>query len=175
MDRLVALIYDELHAMAHRELDRWRPGQTLNTTGLIHETYLKLVDQPQAGWQDRTHFLSVAAVAMRHIVVDYARRRGAKKRAGGAHPIRLDESQVGVEVRIDEIIAVDEALTALAAANERLSKVVELRFFGGLTVEETAEVLGVSERTVKREWRKARAFLYRVLGEGESNHGTADG
>jgi RNA polymerase sigma factor (TIGR02999 family) len=169
MDRLMALVYDELRAMARRELRRRRPGQTLTTTGLVHEAYLKLVDHPGATWQDRAHFLSVAAVTMRHILVDSARRRVAKKRGGEGIRIPLDDLPFGneepsAETRAVEILALDRALTSLAGLNERLSRLVELRFFAGLNEEETAEVMGTSERTVRRDWRKARAFLFQALG-----------
>lgn len=169
MHRLVSLVYDELHAMARRELRRRRPGQTLTTTALVHEAYVKLVDHAGAGFQDRSHFLSVAALAMRHVLVDAARRHAAKKRGGDELRITFDELRPGrdepeAEARAVEILAIDRALTALAALNDRLSKLVELRFFAGLTEEETAEVMGTSERTVRRDWRKARAFLFLALG-----------
>ncbi len=168
MDRLMTLVYDELRAVARRQLRRWRPGQTLDTTALVHEAYLRLVDQAGASWQDRAHFLSVAGVAMRHILVDAARRRAAKKRGGEGLRITLDElqpDQGGTDAsrRAVEILDLDEALTSLAARNERLSRLVELRFFAGLTEEETARTLGTSERTVRRDWLKARAFLFHTL------------
>lgn len=170
MDRLMTLVYDELRAVAHRQLRRWHPGQTLDTTALVHEAYLRLVDQAGASWQDRAHFLSVAGVAMRHILVDAARRRAAKKRGGEGLRITLDDlqpDQRGTDAsrQAVEILDLDEALTSLAARNERLSRLVELRFFAGLTEEETAETLGTSERTVRRDWLKARAFLFHVLSE----------
>jgi len=167
--RLMTLVYDELRAMARRQLRGRRPGQTITTTALVHEAYLKLVDQDGVPWQDRSHFFSVAALAMRHILVDSARRRVAKKRGGEDVRITLDEWRLGdgepdAEARAVEILAVDRALASLAALNERLSRLVELRFFAGLTEEETAEVMGTSERTVRRDWRKARAFLFQALG-----------
>jgi RNA polymerase sigma factor (TIGR02999 family) len=172
MDRLVVLVYDELRAVARRQL-RWqrqRPGQTLDTTALVHEAYLRLVDQAGAAWQDRAHFLSVAAVAMRHILVDAARRRSARKRGG--EDLRVTLSDVGpgqgeleADARAVEILDLDQALTSLAALNERLSRLVELRYFAGLTEEEAAEALGTSERTIRRDWRKARAFLFQALSE----------
>lgn len=169
MPRLVSLVYDQLHVMAHRQLRHRRPGQTLTTTVLVHEAYLKLVDHPGASWQDRSHFFSVAALAMRHILVDSARRHAAKKRGGEGVRITFDElelcpSQPGTDARAVEILALDQALTSLGALNERLSKLVELRFFAGLSEEETAEVMGISERTARRDWRKARAFLFQALG-----------
>jgi RNA polymerase sigma factor (TIGR02999 family) len=169
MDRLVTLVYDELRAVARRQLRRWRPGQTLDTTALVHEAYLRLVDQAGATWQDRAHFLSVAGVAMRHILVDAARRRAAKKRGGEVLRVPFDELRADriqdVDSQAVEILALDEALTSLAARTERLSHLVELRFFAGLTEEETAQTLGTSERTVRRDWRKARAFLFHALHE----------
>lgn len=166
--RLMDLVYGELRAMARRQLRHRRPGQTITTTALVHEAYLKLVDQNGVPWQDRSHFFSVAALAMRHILVDAARRRVAKKRGGEDVRITLDELNLrdhggDAEAHAVEVLAVDRALTALAALNERLSQLVELRFFAGLTEEEAAEVLGTSERTVRRDWRKARAFLFHAL------------
>ena len=168
MDRLMVLVYDELRAIAHRQLRRRRPGQTLDTTALVHEAYLKLVDPGGAPWQERHHFLSVAAIAIRHILVDAARRRAARKRGGEAVRVTFDElapacGDLDAGADAVEILALDDALTSLAALNERLSRLVELRFFAGLTEEEAAEVLGTSERTVRRDWRKARAFLFHAL------------
>ncbi len=169
MERLVALVYDELRAMARRQLRRRRPGQTISTTALVHEAYLRLVDQDDARFQNRSHFLAVAALAMRHVLVDAARRHAAKKRGGEQARITFDELRSGgmassVEERAVEILAIDRALASLETVDERLSRLVELRFFGGLTEEETAEALGTSERTVRRDWRKARAFLFQALG-----------
>jgi RNA polymerase sigma factor (TIGR02999 family) len=166
--RLMTLVYDELRAMARRQLRGRRPGQTLTTTALVHEVYLKLVDQVGVAWQDRSHFFSVAALAMRHILVDSARRRVAKKRGGEEIRVTLDELRLSggepdAEARAVEVLAIDRALTSLSALNERLSQLVELRFFAGLTEEETAEAMGTSERTVRRDWRKARAFLFQAL------------
>jgi RNA polymerase sigma factor (TIGR02999 family) len=167
--RLMTLVYDELRAMARRQLRYRRPDQTITTTALVHEAYLKLIDQNGVTWQDRSHFFSVAALAMRHILVDSARRRVAKKRGGEDVRITLDEfrlsgEETDAEARAVEVLAVDRALTSLAALNERLSQLVELRFFAGMTEEETAQVMGTSERTVRRDWRKARAFLFQALG-----------
>ena len=168
--RLMELVYGELRAMARRQLRQRRPGQTIGTTVLVHEAYLRLVAHDGIPWQDRAHFLSVAALAMRHILVDSARRRVAKKRGGEELRIPFEDLHPGsgqepdAEKRVVEVLAVDHALTSLAALNERLSKLVELRFFAGLTEEETAEVMGTSERTVRRDWRKARAYLFQALG-----------
>ena len=166
-NKLLPLIYEELHAMAHRQLGRYRPNQTLNTTGLVHEAYLKMVDQNQATMNDRQHFFSVSAIAMRQIIVDYARKRQAQKRGGGAHHTLLDEYNaraVRIEAQADALLSLDMALTRLAEVDERLARVIELRFFGGLSVEEAAEVMGVSTPTIKRDTRVARAFLYREMG-----------
>lgn len=163
--QLFPVIYDELCKIAHRQLNQRRSNQTLNTKALVHEAYLKLIDQTQAHWDDRTHFFAVSALAMRHILVDHARRRKAQKRGGDAPRTLLDEALINVEASAGHIVALDEAMTRLAALSERLSRVVELRFFGGLSIEETAAVLTTSARTVKRDWRKARAFLYNELYE----------
>lgn len=163
MDELVPLVYDELRVIARRQLRRQWGGHTLDTTALVHEAYLKLSDPSRADFHDRAHFLAVAATAMRQILVDYARRRTARKRRGDGVRLPPVGAPAGGEDRAAEMLAVDEALTSLSALDGRLARLVELRFYGGLTVEETAEVLEVSERTVKRDWRKARAFLYRAL------------
>jgi RNA polymerase sigma factor (TIGR02999 family) len=170
LDRILPLVYDELRTLARRQLARGRPGPTLATTALVHEAYLKLVDQRQADWRDRSHFLAVAATAMRHIVVDRARHRAADKRGGGAPHVDLGDTAGAVDGPGDEILAVDEALDWLDGLDHRLGQLVELRFFGGLSVEETAEVQGTSARTVKRDWRKARALLHSFLA-GEQTLG----
>ena len=163
LNQLIPLVYDRLRSMAHARLSGQGPGASLDTTALVHEAYLKLVNQSQVEWRDRTHFFAVAATAMRQIVVDRARRRGASKRGGAVRPALLDESGPGVDARADEILALDQALTQLGALSERLVKMVELRFFAGLSIEETAEVLGLDARTVNRDWRVARSLLYRAL------------
>lgn len=166
LDRLISLVYEELRAVARRQLRHWSPGQTINTTVLVHEAYLRMVERTGAVWHDRQHFLSIAGMAMRHILVDAARRRAACKRGGADLRITFDETRLGergVEMDAVDILALDEALTSLAALDERLSRLVELRFFAGLTEEETAEALGTSDRTLRRDWRKARAFLFREL------------
>ena len=171
VDRIMPLVYQRLRLLARRQLRRLRPGQTLQTTGLVHEAYLRLVDKQNANWQDRNHFFCVAAVAMRQILVDYARRQQAKKRGGGAAKVTLEDIGAGAEAPragAVELLDLDRALEALAASDERLCRLVELRYFAGLTVPETAEALGLSERTVKRDWRKARAFLHRHMKEDHS-------
>jgi RNA polymerase sigma-70 factor, ECF subfamily len=159
MDQLVPLVYEELRRLAHAQLRSERPGHTLGTTGLVHETYVRLVDQTRVPWRDRGHFLMVAAWAMRRILVDYARRNRAARRGGGAVRFTLDQD-VPAEERGEMFLALDEALERLAAVDQRLSRVVEYRYFGGLTEEETADVLGVTRRTVQRDWVKARGWLY---------------
>jgi RNA polymerase sigma factor (TIGR02999 family) len=164
MAELAPLVYEELRLMASRQLAGQRQGHTLNTTALVHESYLKLVNQASRSWQDRAHFLSVAAVAMRHILVNHAHKRNAQKRGGGKSPATLDEALVaGQEMRTDELLALDEALERLDEVSPRQRAVVEYRFFGGLTHEEIAEVLDVSVPTVRRDWRLARAWLSREL------------
>lgn len=156
---LMPLIYTDLRRLARRQLYDRRSGNTLDTTSLVHEAYLKLVDQSRASWQDRGHFFAVAALAMRQIIVDYARRAQAKKR-GGKEPLRsLEGVQIAVEAQADTLVELDEALRRLASLGERLTRVVECRFFAGLTEEETAQALGVSVRTVARDWKRARAWL----------------
>jgi RNA polymerase sigma factor (TIGR02999 family) len=162
-DRLFPLVYEELRRIAHRQLGRERAGHTLDTTALVHEAYLKLVDQTQVQWVDRSHFLAVAAQAMRRILVDYARRYASDKRGGAPMRVSLTDATIVAEQRADLLLALDEALIDLAKMDERLSRVVECRFFGGLTEEETAEVLGVTARTVRRDWTKAKGWLHRVL------------
>lgn len=163
IDALFPMVYDELRMAAHRQLRRRRAGHSLDTTALVHDAFLKLVDQKQADWKDRQHFMAVSATAMRHILVDYARRRAAQKRGGDEQRVTFDEGILQVQSKALEVLALDEALEALAKLNTRLSQLVELRFFAGMSVEEVAEHFGVSDRTVKRDWRKARAFLHQVL------------
>ena len=162
MDRLLPLVYQELRRIAHRQLQGERPGHTLGTTGLVHEAYLKLVDQTRVDWRDRGHFFRAAAGAMRRLLVDYARGYRALRRGGGLQRISLGEDVAVVE-QGEMLVALDEALERLAGLNERLSQVVECRFFGGLTEQETAEALGVTTRTVERDWAKARGWLHREL------------
>ncbi len=163
LDRLFPLVYEELRGIAHRQLRGEHPERSLGTTGLVHEAYLKLVDQTRVQWVDRAHFFAVAARAMRRILVDQARRRGALKRGGAPKRVSLSDVPVAIEQRADTLVALDEALTELAGVDERLSRVVECRFFGGLTEEETAEALGVTARTVRRDWTKAKGWLQRAL------------
>lgn len=163
IDRLFPLVYDELRRIAHRQVRREGVGRTLNTTALVHEAYLKLVDGTRVALADREHFYAVAAQAMRRILVDSARARRAVKRGGERRPIPLEELSLPAEERAEVLVALDEALSRLAAFNERMARVVECRYFGGLTEEETGVALGVSVRTVRREWVKAKGWLYREL------------
>ena len=166
VNALLPHVYDELRALARRQLRGERTGHTLNTTALVHEAYLKLVGQDGVDWQNRTHFYGVAAIAMRRLLINYARKRMAEKRGGGAPIASFEEGIVSREARSEEVLALDEALDRLATFNERQSQVVTMSFFGGLTHEEIAEVLGVSVPTVRRDWRIAKAWLSRELGHG---------
>ena len=169
LNRLMALVYEELHAMAHRKLSFEGTGHTLQTTALVHEAYLKLVDQRAVDWQNRAHFFAIAALAMRRILVNHAETRSAAKRGGGAIAVPLDDIDVAAgEVRDDQVLALDEALTRLAQFNERGARVVEYRFFGGLDYDEIATTMGLSTITVRRAWESARAWLRREL-ESEVN------
>ena len=163
LNQLLPLVYQELHSMAHRTLGHGSGDATLNTTALVHEAYLKLHDRTALSLQDRKHFYSVAAMAMRQIVIDHARRRQAAKRGGEFRKVDLEAADLPIRDGSQEILALDEALLRLSKLDARMARVVELRFFGGLSVEETAEVLDVDPRTVKRDWRKARAILYAAL------------
>lgn len=165
-EKLVPLVYAELHRMAHRYMSRERPGHTLQTTALVGEAYLRLVDQ-KVHWQNRAHFFGIAAELMRRILVDHARAHAYTKRGGGAQKIELNEAMLMARDRSAELVALDEALIKLAEFDQRKSRVVELRFFGGLSVEETAEVLEISVNTVKRDWSTARAWLFKAVTSGK--------
>lgn len=165
-DRLVPIVYDELHRQAERFLRSESPGHTLQTTALVHEAYLRLVDQREAHWQNRAQFFGIAGQLMRRILVDHARAHRAAKRGGNAVQVTLDESAVETSGADVDLLALDDALTRLAVLDAQQAKVVELRYFTGLGIEETAEALGISPATVKREWAMARAWLKRGLGEG---------
>lgn len=170
LDQLFPRVYDELRRIAHQRLGRERSDHTLGTTALVNEAYLKLVDQTRAQWADRAHFFAVAARVMRRILVDYARRHQAKKRGGEVEPVTFDDAAVAnatlvADERADTLLALNDALTQLAELDERLSRVVECRFFGGLTEEETAEALSVTARTVRRDWVKAKGWLHQALRE----------
>ena len=174
-DRLVALVYDDLRRVAHRQLGRLRPGRTINSTGLVHEAYLKMVDQSRVGFQDRAHFFGIAARAMRQILVDHARRRGRRKRGGNPKAEPLDEAMTAVADDAERILVMHDALERLAAVDPRLTHLVECRFFAGYSEQETAEILGVSARTVRRDWTRARAWLLELMhGAPESPASDSD-
>jgi RNA polymerase sigma factor (TIGR02999 family) len=160
IDALLPLIYDELRSLAANYLRRERPDHTLQPTALVHEAYLRMVDQTQVNWQNRAHFFGVAAQMMRRILVDHARAHNAGKRGADFQKLSLDENIDKAVERSDELIALDEALRELAEIDNQKARIIELRYFGGLSYEETAEVLGVSAVTVKRHWRMARAWLF---------------
>lgn len=160
-ERLMPLVYDELRKLARRYLGRERPDHTLQPTALVNEAYLKLIDQTRVDWQNRHHFYGIAAQVMRRILVDHARMHTSEKRGGGAPQLSLDELNVAGGERAAELIALDEALERLSQLFPRKGKVVELRFFGGFSVDETAQILGVSDKTVMREWESAKLWLYR--------------
>jgi RNA polymerase sigma factor (TIGR02999 family) len=165
LDRLIPLVYQELHRLAHRYMVGERSGHTLQTTALLNEAYLRLVDSPKPSWQSRTHFFAVSAQVMRRILVDWARSRQALKRGGQEQPIELEEALVVADAPGKDLVGLDDALKALAALDPRKSEVVELRFFGGLSVEETAEVLKVSPETVMRDWKFSKSWLRRELSK----------
>jgi len=171
MDRVFPLVYDELRRLAHAQLVRQPSSETMSATVLIHEAYLRLVDQEQAQFADRVHFYAYAARVMRTILVDYARSRGAKKRGGDWQAVELDARHLSIDSQADLVLTVDEALTRLAAIDERLARVVECRFFGGMTEPETADLLGVTERTIRRDWIKARTWLHLELSDNHSSAG----
>jgi RNA polymerase sigma factor (TIGR02999 family) len=169
LEELFALLYDELHGLARRQRQRWHGDYTLDTTALVHEAYLKLAGRAPVGVESRSHFSAVAARAMRHILCNYARERRAEKRGGGGAPVTLDEGNAPAEVdpaareASDTLVALDDALRRLEQLDPRRSQVVECRFFGGLTIEETAVAIGASPRTVKRDWAVAQAWLHREM------------
>ena len=160
---LTPLVYEELHRLAHCYMGGERPGHAMQTTALINEAYVRLIDWKNVRWQNRAHFYGVSAQLMRRILVDFARSRGYLKRGGGARAVTLDDAAVVADDQGADLVALDEALSSLAELDARQSRVVELRFFGGLSVEETAEVLKVSPGTVRRDWSLARAWLHREL------------
>lgn len=162
LDKLTPFVYDELHRLARHYMRRERPGHTLQTSALVNEAYLRLVDQ-SVPWQNRAHFFGIAARLMRQILVDHARAHNYAKRRGGAQKVSLDQAADLAQARASDLVALDDALNDLAAMDPQQSRIVELRFFGGLTIEETAEVVGLSHATVEREWSAARAWLRREM------------
>jgi len=169
LQRLTPMVYEELHRMARHYMARERDGHTLQTTALINEVYLRLVKVKEVQWQDRAHFFAVSAQLMRRILTDFARSHGYQKRGGGARPVPLDEACLASPAPGVDLVALEQALTRLGETDARKSKVVELRFFGGLTVDETAEVLQISGETVMRDWSVARAWLLRELDRSVSD------
>jgi len=163
LEKLVPLVYDELRRIARRYMKREHAGHTLQTTALVNEAYLRLIEQKGMKWQNRAHFFAISAQLMRRILVSMARARHANKRGGEVRQVSLDEALVISEERAEELVALDEAMNELAVLDPRRSRVVELRYFGGLSVEETAEVLNISPETVMRDWKKAKAWLYTEL------------
>ncbi|MEO5720499.1 MAG: sigma-70 family RNA polymerase sigma factor [Chthoniobacterales bacterium] len=175
LEKLIPLVQPELHRLAHHYMSRERAGHTLQTTALINEAYLRLVDVSHPSWHDRQHFFAVAAQVMRRIMVDHARQRLTRKRGGAPVRVTLDETALVTETRAEELLALDEALEKLTALDARMGRIVELRYFGGLTIDEIAEVLKVHPNTVKGDWSAARAWLYAALTEesdGSSTLGT---
>jgi RNA polymerase sigma-70 factor (ECF subfamily) len=166
LDALIPLVYSELRRLARHYLQQEKQGHTLSSTALVHEAYMRLVKQKDVTWQSRAHFFGVASQMMRRILVDHARRRGYAKRGGGALTLALDAAVTTSQQREIDLVALDDALVGLAKLDERQSRMVELRFFGGLSIEETSEVLGVSTPTVKRDWASARAWLFREISRG---------
>lgn len=163
-DQLFPLVYDQLRAVAGRQLAGERSGHTLQKTSLVHEVYIKLIDQTRIEWQDRTHFYAIAARAMRQILVDYARKKKARKRGGKHHHrITLDEDQIDIDNHAQELLEINDLIDKIAKFDKRKSRVVEMRFFGGMTIREIAELLDVSTRTVDRDWLKARTWLHKEL------------
>lgn len=165
-DALYPLVYDELRKLAHSHRQRQAPSETLNTTALVHEAYLRLTESGNGRWNDRSHFFALASRAMRFVLVDHARARSAEKRGGGVREVSLDEGVLPPEDRSEDLLAIDEALTRLEQHDARLGQLVQLRFFGGLSYEEVAEAVGLSVPTVKRDWVRARAWLHRFITEG---------
>jgi len=163
LERLTPLVYEELRRLAHQHMNRERRDHTLQTSALVNEAYLRLVEQRDVRWQNRAHFFSIASRLMRRILVDHARAQRYAKRGGNAIQVSLDETALVSQERAGELVALDEALTSLAVIDQRKSQVVELRFFGGMSVEETAAALDVSPITVKRDWSTAKAWLYRAI------------
>lgn len=166
LDKLVPVVYQELRRLAAHYMRRERPGHTLQTSALVNEAYMRLIDYSQMRWQSRAHFFAVAAQAMRRILVEHARKRHFAKRGGGAVQVSFDEAAIVSQEQASDLVALDDALTSLEAMDQRKARIVELRYIGGLNIEETAEVLAISPATVQREWRAAKAWLYRAINEG---------
>jgi len=166
LEKLTPLVYQELHRRAHRQMAQERPGQILQTTAIVNEIYVQLIDLRGVSWRDRAHFFALSSRLIRHVLIDAARSKGSLKRGAGSPHVALDENLLVSAEPLADVVALDEALTALDAVDQRKSQVVELRFFGGLSIEETAEVLKVSPETVARDWRFAKSFLLREMSGG---------
>ncbi|HVN79584.1 MAG TPA: sigma-70 family RNA polymerase sigma factor [Terriglobia bacterium] len=173
LEKLTPLVYKELHRLAHRYMSFENPGHTLQTTALVNEAYLRLVSN-RASWQNRAHFFAISAQLMRQILVDFARSRHQWKRGGKVQRVSLDEAMVSAEEAGADLVALDDALKALAVVDPRKSRVVELRFFGGLSIEETAQVLKISDLTVSRDWKLAKLWLLRKMSHGEKREASSD-
>ena len=173
--QLMTLVYDELHRLARRHMRHERSDHTLQATALVHEAYLRLVHRPERTWQNRTHFVRIAAQVMRHVLIDHARARQTAKRESGLERVPFEDPPVLSEEQSGELLALNDALESLAQFDARQSRIVELRFFGGLTVEETADALGISPKTVKRDWTVARAWLYREMKKSRGDDAGAMG
>lgn len=169
LEKLFPLVYDELRRIAGRQMSQERAGHTLEATALVNEAYLKLAGQQGFEWHNRAHFFAVCAQVMRHVLIDHARAHTRDKRGGGAIKVSLSEAAVMADEQAEHFIALDAALSALEHVDPQKQKIVELRYFGGLSIEETAEVLDISPRTVRREWQRAKAWLYRMIAEGTSD------
>ena len=165
VEQLLPLVYDELHALAHRQRFKWRDHQTVNTTALVHECYLQMIDQAQVDWNDRAHFFRVAAQAMRYILMNYVKAKRRDKRGGGQQRVEMSKAELVAEEQEETLLALDEALETLAQENDRQRQITECRFFGGMNIEETAAALDISPATVKRDWALARVWLYRAMKE----------
>jgi RNA polymerase sigma factor (TIGR02999 family) len=173
LNRLMPIVYDELRRVAHRYMGREREAHVLQTTALVNEAYLRLIDSSRVQWRNRAHFFAISSQLMRRVLVDLARARDRDKRGGGRIQVTLDEELVGADHRSADLIALDDALTDLSAADERAGRVVEMRFFGGLGNDEVAEALGISPETVKRDWRWARAWLLRAIRDAGDTGGAS--
>jgi RNA polymerase sigma factor (TIGR02999 family) len=169
LEKLLPLVHAELRRIARRQMSQERPGHTLQATALVNEAYLKLAGREGFEWQNRAHFFAVAAQVMRHILIDHARAHARDKRGGGAIQVSLNDAAVLVEDQAEHFVALDEALQTLEQIDPQKGRIVELRYFGGLSIEETADILNISPRTVRREWQRARAWLYRMISEGSAD------
>ena len=169
LEKLLPLVHAELRLIARRQMSHERPGHTLQATALVNEAYLKLAGRQEFEWQNRAHFFAVAAQVMRHILIDHARAHARDKRGGGAIQVSLNEAAVLAEDQAAHFVALDEALRTLEELDPQKGRIVELRYFGGLSIEDTADVLDISPRTVRREWQRARAWLYRMISEGSAD------